>query len=413
MSQNVTHKYALRSLFRHKRRTILSVLGIGLGVAVCLTIISLVRGERKMIMRAAAECGAGHLCIVPEEWRNTRENSLRLDDWVAIREKVAEVDNVRMVTPRTRCDTLLAFGTRLTGVVAEGIDPNTEQQANRLVSNVIEGRYLKPGERNATVVGSTIAERFRIEIGDPLMVTISDANGDIQGALWEIVGILTTGSSDMDSMICQVSIEEMEKMTGLSGAGELVVLVDNPRRLTQTVEEIRRILPEGSLALTWEEIRPELAAGVKVDETWSRVVIVVVITVVFLGIASAQLAAVLERRREFAVLSALGMRSRALIRIMLTEGIILGFFGALLGLFFGVPVNLVLATRGIDFSKVLGDADMSFSNVILEPVFHGDFGWYLVPMSLWLSLTATLLSSLYPAWYASKLDPATALRVDH
>lgn len=413
MSQNVTHKYALRSLFRHKRRTILSVLGIGLGVAVCLTIISLVRGERKMIMRAAAECGAGHLCIVPEEWRNTRENSLRLDDWVAIREKVAEVDNVRMVTPRTRCDTLLAFGTRLTGVVAEGIDPNTEQQTNRLVSNVIEGRYLKPGERNATVVGSTIAERFRIEIGDPLMVTISDANGDIQGALWEIVGILTTGSSDMDSMICQVSIEEMEKMTGLSGAGELVVLVDNPRRLTQTVEEIRRILPEGSLALTWEEIRPELAAGVKVDETWSRVVIVVVITVVFLGIASAQLAAVLERRREFAVLSALGMRSRALIRIMLTEGIILGFFGALLGLFFGVPVNLVLATRGIDFSKVLGDADMSFSNVILEPVFHGDFGWYLVPMSLWLSLTATLLSSLYPAWYASKLDPATALRVDH
>jgi ABC-type lipoprotein release transport system permease subunit len=413
MSQNVTQKYAIRSLFRHKRRTVLSVLGIGLGVAVCLTIISLVRGERKMIMRAAAECGAGHLCIVPEEWRDTRENSLRLDNWEAIREQVAAVDNVRMVTPRSRCDTLLAFGTRLTGVVAEGIDPNTEQQANRLVSNVIEGRYLKPGERNTTVVGSTIAERFRVEIGDPLMVTVSDANGDIQGALWEIVGILTTGSSDMDSTICQVSLEEMEKMTGLPGAGELVVLVDNPRRLTQTAEEIRRLLPEGTIAMTWDEIRPELAAGVKVDETWSRVVIAVVITVVFLGIASSQLAAVLERRREFAVLSALGMRSRALIRVMLTEGLILGFFGALLGLFFGVPVNLVLATRGLDFSKVLGDADMSFSNVILDPVFHGDFGWYLVPMSLWLSLTATLLSSLYPAWYASKLDPATALRVDH
>lgn len=413
MSQNVTQKYALRSLFRHKRRTVLSVLGIGLGVAVCLTIISLVRGERKMIMRAAAECGAGHLCIVPEEWRDTRENSLRLDDWEVIREQVAAVDNVRMVTPRSRCDTLLAFGTRLTGVVSEGIDPTTEQQANRLVSNVIEGRYLKPGERNATVVGSTIAERFRVEIGDPLMVTVSDANGDIQGALWEIVGILTTGSSDMDSTICQVSLEEMEKMTGLPGAGELVVLVENPRRLAQTAEEIRRLLPEGTIAMTWDEIRPELAAGVKVDETWSRVVIAVVITVVFLGIASAQLAAVLERRREFAVLSALGMRSRALIRVMLTEGVILGFFGALLGLFFGVPVNLVLATRGLDFSKVIGDADMSFSNVILDPVFHGDFGWYLVPMSLWLSLMATLLSSLYPAWYASKLDPATALRVDH
>jgi lipoprotein-releasing system permease protein len=133
---------------------------------------------------------------------------------------------------------------------------------------------------------------------------------------------------------------------------------------------------------------------------------------VFLGIMSAQLAAVLERRREFAVLSALGMKSGRLISVMLVEGFILGLLGSILGLAFGLPAAHYVATHGIDFSKVYG-SDVSMSNILFDPVFKGDFGWWLIPLAFELALSATVLSSLYPAWYAIRTDPAAALRVEH
>ncbi|MBT7162294.1 MAG: FtsX-like permease family protein, partial [Victivallales bacterium] len=134
--------------------------------------------------------------------------------------------------------------------------------------------------------------------------------------------------------------------------------------------------------------------------------------VVFLGIASAQLAAVLERRREFAVLAALGMKGGRLVRIMLTEGVILGVTGGVLALFIGLPTTYLSATRGIDFRGWSGGADYGISNILLEPVVYGDFGWWLVPLALGLAVVSTTLSSLYPAWYALHTDPASALRVD-
>jgi ABC-type antimicrobial peptide transport system permease subunit len=134
--------------------------------------------------------------------------------------------------------------------------------------------------------------------------------------------------------------------------------------------------------------------------------------VVFLGIASAQLAAVLERRREFAVLAALGMKGGQLVRIMLTEGLILGLVGGVLALGVGGFATYLSATRGIDFGAMYGDADLGISNILIDPIMYSDFGWWLVPLGMLLSLGATTLSSLYPAWYALRTNPADALRVD-
>ena len=77
------------------------------------------------------------------------------------------------------------------------------------------------------------------------------------------------------------------------------------------------------------------------------------------------------------------------------------------------PPTGYVATTGIDFSRMLGNMDMAVSNVLIDPIFHSDFGWWLVPLSFLLSLIATLLSSFYPAWYAIRTQPASALRVDH
>ena len=409
---SVSSKYAMRSLLRHGRRTILSVVGIGVGCGLCLFMIGFIRGERKMMLRAASESGAGHFRVVPTNWNETRENDLRLIDWHQARKLVESMDEVEVVTPHARKEVLLGFGTRVAGVEMVGVDRNTEQAANRLVRSVVDGHYLD-GEKGTTVIGRTIATRLRVEVDDELMVTAAGADGEMAGAMLRIVGIVETGSRDLDATICQVNLQDVERITHLPGAGDLTALVKNPKKLKLTVKSLSEKLGTDYSVVTWEQLMPELASGVKVDETWTRLTVSIIMIVVFLGIASAQLTAVLERRREFAVLSAVGMKGSRLVQIMVYEGLVLGLAGAAVGLAVGVPSTYWVATKGIDFTKMYGTEGMSISNILIDPVFLGDFGWWLVPLAFVLALTATILSSLYPAWYAAKTDPAAALRVEH
>jgi ABC-type lipoprotein release transport system permease subunit len=413
MRLSISTRYAMFSLRRHLRRTILAILGIGLGSGICLFMIAFVRGEGKMMLKAAAESGAGHLRVVPAQWPQTRENDLRLADWEKTRDLISAVKGVALVTPHARTEGLLAFGTRVAGVEILGVDPSTEQATNRLVRTIPEGAYLTAGQLGTTVIGRTLAERLSVELDDQLMVTVADREGEMSSAMLRIVGIAETGSRDLDAIICHVNLEDVERLTGRAGAADLTALLENPRHLERFVETIDAQLSDDYAVVTWKEIMPELASGTEVDETWTRLTVGIVMIVVFLGIMSAQLAAVLERRREFAVLSALGMKSGRLIRIMLAEGLILGLFGSMLGLVFGLPAAYYVATHGIDFTKMYGGADISVSNILFDPVFKGDFGWWLIPLAFELALSATILSSLYPAWFAIRTDPAAALRVEN
>ena len=415
MKLSISSKYALNSLRRHIRRTILSILGIGIGCGLCLFMIGFVGGESKMMLRAAAESGNGHFRIVTEKWIEFHDNDLRLEKWKSTLDMLKKTKGIEVITPHARKEGLLAFGTRTVGVEIVGVDPATEQMANRLVrnANIVEGKYLSSDEPGTTIVGRSITKRLKVGLGDDLMVTAADKDGQIQGAMLEIVGIIETGSETMDSTICQVNLSDLEKLTSLEGAGDLTAIIKNPKQLDKLSDNIKNTLPDGSTLVTWKEISPELASGVEVDKTWSRLIVSVIMIVVFLGIASAQLTAVLERRREFAILSALGMKNHKLIHIMFAEGLVLGLFGAICGLIVGVPTTYLMATKGIDFSAMYGNSDITVSNILVDPHFKGDFGWWLLPLSFILSLSATILSSLYPAWYASRTDPAVTLRVDN
>ena len=96
MRLSISTRYAMFSLRRHLRRTILAILGIGLGSGICLFMIAFVRGESKMMLKAAADSGAGHLRVVPAQWPQTRENELRLVDWEKTRDLIGAIEGVVM-----------------------------------------------------------------------------------------------------------------------------------------------------------------------------------------------------------------------------------------------------------------------------------------------------------------------------
>ncbi len=400
-------KYTMRSLARSRRRTLLSVLGVGLGCAIAVFSTAFMRGGREMRIRAISESGYGHVRIAPEGWAQSRRDELRLQDGPAALAAARGLAGVKVVAGHARAQGLLAFGTRVAGVQILGVDPAVEPQLNRLVRAVDEGRYLQADDMGSVVVGRTLLERLDVELEDDLLLTLSRADGELEYAMLRIVGVVTTGSREIDAAICHVTLAELEQLTGLPGLAEVSVVFADAYQVDALAAVLAGQMSEDEV-LTWREVLPAMGGDAAGDKAFSNLFIGIVIAVVILGVTSAQLTAMLERRREFAVLIALGMKGSKLLRLVLLEAVVMGVLGALFGLVLASPLVWHTATAGVDFSEAMGD-DLAITGVFFDPVIYADMGLWMLPYAFFVGLSSTLFAALYPAWSALRQDPAAVL----
>jgi ABC-type lipoprotein release transport system permease subunit len=402
--------YAVRSLGRNLRRTLLSIVGIAVGCALALFMESINRGRDELFARMGAYAGAGHIRIVPADWPERRDVRLRLADWKGDLDRARALPGVAAATTRERAQGLIAMGTHVVPVEIVGVDPDTEPSTYRFVQKIAQGRYLRATDTNTVVVGQAIADRLVAGLDDEILATAVGQSGDIESTMLRIVGIVSTGSEDVDATICQVPRADVERLTGLGGAGEVTLILEDWRRTDDAKAALAGVVRGGDVVMTWGEISPDFKGHMEQDKAVSRVVSGILLLIVMLGVASAQLAAVLERRREFAVLSALGMSGRTIAMVLLQEALVIGVVSGTLGLALGLPFVWRIATAGLDLSGYMG-ANYTFQGVLLEPIIYGDLGPWVATYVFTVAIVVTTLASLYPAWFATTTDPADALRV--
>ncbi len=408
MSVPLLTRFAVRTLGRNARRTLLSVVGVGVGVAITLIMTAFMRGSTEMRVRSIADTGFGHLRVAPAEWERTRDNELRLADWRAELAALRSMDDVAVAAPHARSTALLAFGTRVAGVEMLGVEPVAEQRMSRIARAVTEGRYLEPGDRDAAVVGLAIANRLEVDLDDDLLLTVMGKGGEIQYAMLRIVGIISTGSRDIDASICHVTLEDMERLTGIAGAGEISVTLRDHMELDRIAFGLRAIAAKGDTILTWKEVVPSQGGDAASDEGFANALSGIVVVVAILGIAGAQLTAILERRREFAVLIALGMKGAQIVRLIAVEAVTLALLGAAAGLLLAMPLVYHTSTVGFDFSQLLG-GDMAISGVLFDPIVYSDMGLWIVPHALLVAFVSMFVASIYPTCFALRTNPTSAL----
>jgi ABC-type lipoprotein release transport system permease subunit len=408
LSTPIIAKFAVRTLGRNVRRTLLSVVGIGIGVAIAVFMTGFMRGSTQMRVRAIAESGFGHVRVVPADWDRSRDSDLRLTDWKAELAAVRATEGVKAAAPHARSTALLGFGTRVAGVEMLGVDPVAEAETSRLVRAIDEGRYLRDGDRDAVVVGRTITNRLEVELDDDLLLTVVSKGGEMEYAMLRIVGIIETGSRDMDASICHVMLEDIERLTGREGAGDISVTLDDPFQMDAAVSRLRTVVSPEDDVLTWMVVVPAQGGDYQSDKGFMNILAGTVLVVVILGIAGAQLTAVLERRREFAVLIALGMKASQVVRLILLEAVAMAVMGAAAGLLLVWWPLHQTATKGIDFSTMMG-GDLAMSGVLFDPIMYAVPGLWVLPYALTIAFVSTLIAAVYPAVFALRTDPTSAL----
>jgi ABC-type antimicrobial peptide transport system permease subunit len=167
------------------------------------------------------------------------------------------------------------------------------------------------------------------------------------------------------------------------------------------------VSPEDDV-LTWIEILPAQGGDYQSDKGFMNLLAGTVVVVVMLGIAGAQLTAVLERRREFAVLIALGMKSTQVVRLILLEALVMAMMGAATGLLLAWWPLHQTATKGFDFGAVMG-GELAMSGVLFEPIVYSVPGVWVFPYALTVAFVSTLIAAIYPAVFALRTDPTSAL----
>lgn len=413
-------RLAARNVRRQSRRSVLTASAMVLGVAVLVFSRALGDGAHEDWIEQGVRLGKGHIAIQHPHFQRSRHLDDRLTPAALALADTALADavvarRVVAVAPRLEVQGLANSATGAVPVFIDGVDPSIEVEFSRLGDRVVEGRYLEPGDRLHAFVGERLAERLDLEVGGRLVLTGQDATGEIAGQFVRVVGVFRTGLPEADESIIHIPLATAQAWLGVgSGVTTLAVLLESGWVVSDTQRRLEALLAGSADAvavLGWREAMPELDAAIRIDDYGDYVFHVILFMIVGLAIVNTVLMSVLYRTREFGVLRALGLTAGETAGVVFAEGVLLTFASGMLGMVLGFAVTWIFFRNGLDYSGLL-DTEFTFSGVVLEPIIVPAFRVVQVLQSLGSILIIGVLASLYPAYRATRIDVAEAMKFE-
>ncbi len=405
-----TLKIAWRSIWRNRRRTLISMSAIGLGLALVVVysgLISRMLGDAKTQLDNA---GLGHIEISREGWRQHRAATLVIPDVDA---KVASLPLPAgaEVGARLLSRGLLSSARANQAVEVHGVDWQRERLLSQYLREVRQGSVPADDDAQGILVGEQLAERMQLKVGHKLRLMVQRADGEMGAALFRVRGIFHALSPAIGQRRVLISRAAAAELLGAEGgAHQIVIQIDRAAEAGQWAAQARQALGPGFEVLTYAQIYPIFETMESLVNGAILVASFFVYLLVGLGILNTMLMSVLERTREFGVMQALGTTPSGVVRMVLAES----FWTATLSVALGLAVGLSITWAGsrnalLDFSQQMGEG-IEYGGAVIRAAFLTDFSLRgAVLPALYVYLMA-LLVALYPAWRVSRMKPVDALR---
>ena len=390
--------------------SMISMIGIALGVAVLITVLSVMNGfDREIRQRIFS--------MVPPITVSSITGAI--SDWPELQKILKTTPEVTATAPFVTGQVLLSYGSAVQPAVINGILPEQEKNVSAIVEKMVHGTLtaLKAGQFGI-VLGENLASRLDVAVGDKVTVftpsvTLSPAGVMPRAKRFTVVGIFRAGSGfGFDAGLAFIQLSDAQKLFALGEniSGIYLNIKDvyaAPRLASALVNELS---PTASIS-SWADQFGAFFHAIKLEKTMMSLILLLIIAVAAFNLVSTLVMAVNEKESDIAILRTFGATPRTIMMIFIVQGSVIGVFGTLLGVAGGISLawNVTEIVKGIEhvFHLQFLSSHVYYLDYMPSEILWSDI-WRISLASLSLSLLATL----YPAWCAAKTDPVESLRYE-
>lgn len=399
-------RLAWRNLWRHRTRTFLLILVVAYATFTIVFLWSFNNGANDATVRAHANYVAAPVQISTEAWAQDPDPDNAFTDLEFV-DSLRQLKDVSAATHRLDFPALLRSAYAAEGAFVKGVEPQAERQVSKLAEGLGEGRWLEgPGE---VVLGYKLAERIDARLGERVVLDAASKAGP-QAAGVTVVGLMKAFIPNLDEAGVLVSLDQAQALTGI-GTATTVALAVPWGREAATAKAAQALLPAGIQAAgVWDTL-----GAVKTDiELENQFMPLFGFLFSFVGafaVTSAILVSVIERTREFGIISALGLSPRALALMVTLESVFTAVLGWLAGLVVSYALVWYFATHNV-FGELFREIMGAFPALGFTSEIYADMHPIYALYATATVVLAALFSVLIPARRVLKLKPAEAMRED-
>jgi ABC-type lipoprotein release transport system permease subunit len=401
-------RLAWRNIWRQRRRTIIIVSAIAIGLMMMMLYDGLIVGFNQAIYGNAIKVLGGNIQVRAEGYREVANQYPLLplvDDQAVVRAAMADT-RVLAATRRIITGGLISNREGAFAVSITAIEPEAEQSVNLAAQNVVAGNYLTSSDRDVIFIGKGLAIAMDAQVGDRVTLVGRDVHEQMQRRTMTIGGIFDLGMAEIEKLTVYTSLAEAQEVYGLSGKStEVAIVLKLLGQEAPVVAGLKASLPGYDIA-SWEENFPELQSAIGTKGGVMNVFSVVIMVIAGLGILNMLLMAVYERTREIGILGALGLRPGQISLLFILEGTLIGLVGVAAGVALGLLTNGILMRVGIDYTQF--SSMTTYMALITDRVYPGWGVDKLLQRAATVAIIS-ILAALIPAREASQHEPAEAL----
>lgn len=331
----------------------------------------------------------------------------------AVVNQIADLSEIKGISLRLTESGMAGTAEANSGIMVNGIHPSQEKNVTKIKDKIQEGAYLKDTDQIGILIGKKLSEKLNADLGDKIVLTLANRQGEVVYGAFKVKGIYHTQNNMFDGMQVFVNYSDLQNLLktpdGYYTKISIALHNNNKTLAVKDVlsEKLKSEIEQKKISIQdWSEIDPTLKLMAQSMDYFAWFFIGIILIALAFGIINTMIMVVMERTREIGMLMAIGMNKGRIFKMILWETVFLSFVGALLGMLISAISIHFLSNSGIDLS-FLGEGLNAFG---YDPVIYPkvDFNFYII-VGIMVFITA-IISSIFPARYALKLQPANAVR---
>jgi putative ABC transport system permease protein len=401
---------AWRNLWRNKRRSLIVIISVAIGIFVMLLSIGILNGVTKQMIDNAIKTSLGNIAIHAKGFQDDMNLNNNFNPSEKILEAIAKEPLVKGYSPRIKIQGMIRSSETSMGVIISGIDPKKEKIVSNIYKYIVkdnESTYLENGDEDYIILSKASAKKLNLVVGNRVVLMFQDVNNEIIGISLKIKGLFQTPVESFDKYSVFMSLGKLQKTTGLkNNISEIVIVSEGGSSLDNIKTKLMNSINNNNLEiLTWKEMAPNFVKAITLFDAMMYIFFSIVFITILFTLVNALVMAVMERFHEIGIMKAIGTRPSWIFSIIMIESVNLGIIGLFAGFIVSVVLVGILGYTGIDLSifvklfRSLGSGSVLYPNLKAMDII----------IAIFIVFFTSIIASLYPATKAAKIKPLDAI----